>query len=63
MLMLGRASLCFQKIFNSLWHGFHKTISDDLSATHSCCESPILPLPKSVVLDSDPVTGKATEEH
>ena len=30
---------------------------------HSCCESVVLPHPKGVLLDSDLMTGKATEEH
>ena len=34
--------------------------SADLSATHSCSKSPVLPHPKGVLLDSDLVTGKAT---
>ena len=45
------------------WHDLHHTISADLSDTHSSCESPFLPHPKGVLLHSDPVTGKATEEH
>lgn len=28
-----------------------------------CCKSPILSHPKGIVLDSDPLAGKATEEH
>lgn len=33
------------------------------SGADSCCESPVLPHPKGVLLDLDPVTGSGNEEH
>lgn len=60
--------IVFHTHISLLWHVFHKysfeilvkvhcTIYIDLSAAHSCCESSLLPHPKSVILHSDSVTG------
>lgn len=34
-----------------------------LSGAHLCCKFPILPHPKGVLLDSDPMTENDPEEH
>ena len=69
ILILVSASLCSKNSLNSSWHGFHKMLetflwdSRDFSDALSYCGSLVLPHPKGVLLDSDLVTGKATEEH
>ena len=56
---VGNVSLRFWSMLRRL----HDIISADLSAVHSCCESPVLPHPKGGVFDSYLVTQEVIEVH
>lgn len=43
--------------------GLHQIIAADLSAEHSCCEFLVLPHPRDAILNSDLLTGEATDEN
>lgn len=73
--ILGRAYLYSQNSLSYLQYGFHKMsqtfwfimtllynkTAAEYSGKISCCDSPVPSLPKGVLLDSDQVTGQATE--
>lgn len=77
-LILGRSSLCFQNSLRYSWHRFYKILEtlrfwSMLTELHhaipvyfsgalSYCDSPVLPRLKDLLMASDLVTGKATEE-
>lgn len=66
-----KACICFKQfIFDTVlsdsalgWAELHQTVSADLSSGHLCCQSPIIPHPKGILLDSNLSTGEVTETH